>query len=123
MVMHTTLRSLSLLIINTFMLRIVHIQEDVDITLDAELYLNDDPQRPRRHRCNKLSGAELPPECRVMSLSSFPLTSLVASDGDAHSLNGYHYVAAGCSDALIRQVKRLIHCLRVLQFSCCYQPC
>ena len=77
-------------------------QEDVDITLDAELYLHDDPQRPRRHRPDKLSSAELPPECRVMSLSSFPLTSLLASDGDTHSLNGYHYLAVGCSDALIR---------------------
>ena len=71
-------------------------------TLEAELFLHDDPSRLRKHRA-KLSGvAELSPECRVMSLSSFPLTHCVSGDRDALSLVGYHYVAAGCSDALIR---------------------
>ena len=39
-----------------------------------------------------------------MSLSSFPLTTCVTGDRDVHSLVGYHYVAAACSDALIRYV-------------------
>ena len=67
--------------------------------LAGELFLHDCPSRLKRRRA-KFSSTELPPECRVMSLSSFPLTSCVT--GDLHSLVDHHYVAAGCSDALIR---------------------
>ena len=73
-----------------------------DTTLEAELFLHDNPSRLRRRRAKLSSATELPPECRVMSLSSFPLTCCVAGDRDEHSLVGCHYVAAGCSDALIR---------------------
>ena len=79
-------------------------QDRVDVTLDAELFLHDDSLKPRRHRRNKSPCDDLPPECRAMSLSSFPLTSAVVSDVDTHSLTGYHYVAVGCSDAMIRYV-------------------
>lgn len=78
-------------------------EEEIDVTLEAELFLHNDLMRQRRRR-PKLSDAELPPECRVMSLSSFPLTSFVAGGGDTHSYRGYHYVAAGCSDAVVRYV-------------------
>jgi hypothetical protein len=73
-----------------------------DTTLEAELFLHDNSSRLKRRKAKFSSAAELPPECRVMSLSSFPLTSCVAGDRDANSLVGYHYVAVGCSDALIR---------------------
>lgn len=79
-----------------------------DTTLEAELFLHDGPSRLRRRRAKFSSAAELPPECRVMSLSSFPLTCCVADDRDAHSLVGYHYVAAGCSDALVRYASMYI---------------
>ena len=88
-------------------------QDEVDIALEAELYLHDDPQssRPRSHRLNKLSSAERPPECRVMSLTSFTVANLVAGENGTNSLDGHHYVAAGCSDAVIRQVAREV-CLK-----------
>ena len=73
-----------------------------DTTLEAEMFLHDDSSRLRRRRAKFSSAAELPPECRVMSLSSLPLICCVAGDRDAQSLAGCHYVAAGCSDALIR---------------------
>ena len=77
-----------------------------DTTLEAEVFLHDDPSRLRRRRAKLSSAAELSPECRVMSLSSLPLICCVAGDRDAQSLAGYHYVAAGCSDALVRYASR-----------------
>ena len=79
-----------------------------DVVLEAELSIHDvdDPngggcrKKARRRRRGKGPGAEsLLPECRIMALTSLPLPRAVedgATDG--------HYVAAGCSDGVIRYV-------------------
>lgn len=69
-------------------------------TLEAELYIHEDPgssRRKMRKKKPKGPGAEsLLPECRIMALTSLPLCQVVDRDTDRH------YVAAGCSDGIIR---------------------
>ena len=43
------------------------------------------------------------PECRVMSLTTFPLPALYGPSGHQNLLTGKHYLAVGCSDGIIRQ--------------------
>lgn len=74
-------------------------EDDFGVCLDAGLFLCDDAGRVRRKKKRgkfKPLGSEVLPECRVMALTSFPLSE-VGCD-----LQTLHYVAAGCSDALIR---------------------
>ena len=79
-----------------------------DVTLEAELYLHRDSLKPGRGKGkakHKGLTSELPPECRVMALVSFPLSELCISDmerGICPHASALHYVAAGCSDAVIR---------------------
>ena len=42
------------------------------------------------------------PECRVMSLTTFPLPALYGPSGHQNLLTGKHYLAVGCSDGIIR---------------------
>ena len=71
-----------------------------EATLEAELSVHEDPSRYSRRKRRKKPvrpGAEsLIPECRIMALTSLPLSLVV--EEDTHN----HYVAAGCSDGVIR---------------------
>lgn len=72
------------------------------MVLESELSIHDDldtdqRRKAKRRKRKKGPGAEsLVPECRIMTLTSLPLTQLM--DG----ADGQHYVAAGCSDGIIR---------------------
>ena len=72
------------------------------MTLEAELSIHDEPAvdgRVKIKRKKKLKGPgaeSLLPECRIMALTSLPLTQVLNLD------SGSHYVAVGCSDGIIR---------------------
>lgn len=87
--------------------------EDVQVSLNAELFLHEDvnARRKQKQRAKfKPLNPEVLPECRIMSLTSFPLsvvsptsTGMLSLRGDQIATpKGLHYVAAGCSDAIIR---------------------
>ena len=65
------------------------------VGLDKELYLHEPVKKKIKFQS---SGAEVAPECRVMSLTSFSLLEVFRQSDVCHS----HYVAAGCSDGVIR---------------------
>ena len=92
----------------------------LEVTLEAELSIHDDAvsrKKTKKRRRPKGPGAEsLLPECRIMALTSLPLTQVVDEDSGRQ-----HYVAAGCSDGPIRCVcvcTRGRACMRVLNPSC-----
>lgn len=69
------------------------------VSLEAELSLiHTVSKKPKKAKFSYDSDAL--PECRIMSLTSFPLSSTVSSSFEA-ALD-CHYIAAGCSDGLIR---------------------
>lgn len=76
----------------------------MEVCLDAGLYLCDDAQIRRRKKRSKFKplGSEVLPECRVMALTSFPVHEVYSCSSLPNLGHTYHYVAAGCSDALIR---------------------
>ena len=99
--------SLSLFLCHLFALHQAGVTDkELDVSLNAELFLHDVPSFSRRRKL-KSSNVELPPECRVMSLTAFPLATLLET-GDALSLSCHHYVAVGCSDAVVRYVELVI---------------
>ncbi len=65
--------------------------------MDREIYLHDPVKRKVKFEPR---GTDVAPECRVMSLASFPLAEVLPGCDSDHS----HYVAAGCSDAIVRLV-------------------
>ena len=72
-----------------------------EATLEAELSVHEDPSRHGRRKRRKKKpirpgAGSLIPECRIMALTSLPLSLVV--EEDTHN----HYVAAGCSDGVIR---------------------
>ena len=75
--------------------------KEPDVTLKAELYLHDGSSRLRKRQPKK-KLAETPPECRIMSLTSFPLSELYAPSGRYSFVSSHHFIAAGCSDGMIR---------------------
>lgn len=82
---------------------IPEVQNEPDVTLKAELFLHNSSSRPRkRKRKRKPDEREAPPECRVMSLTSFPLSKLYMSSERQSFIDSHHYVGAGCSDGMIR---------------------
>ena len=76
--------------------------DELEVHLEAELSIHDDmdshqKRKGKRRRRGRGPGAEsLVPESRIMALTSLPLSPVV--DGAP----GWHYVAAGCSDGIIR---------------------
>lgn len=78
--------------------------DDTEVCLDTGLFLCDDVQEKKRKKRSKFKplGADVLPECRVMALSSFPLHEMYSGSSQADLVHTLHYVAAGCSDALIR---------------------
>jgi WD40 repeat protein len=76
--------------------------DEPEVHLEAELSIHDDMdshqrRKGKRRRRGRGPGAEsLVPESRIMALTSLPLSPVV--DGAP----GRHYVAAGCSDGIIR---------------------
>ncbi len=81
---------------------------DIEASLAAELFLNEtfDSKMTRRKRQRSKfepRDSSVPPECRIMSLTSFPLSEVFPAPQDGQcNLHGCHYVALGCSDAIIR---------------------
>ena len=84
------------------------VEDGTQVALEAELWIHDDPGRhgssqrgrQRRRRRGKGLGAEsLLPECRIMALTSLPLPGQTGVSSTAQ-----HYVAAGCSDGVIRSI-------------------
>jgi WD40 repeat protein len=74
-----------------------------EVTLEAELSIHNDAgchkgMKLRRKKPKGPGAKSLLPECRIMALTSLPLSQVV-DDEDA----GRHYVAAGCSDGIVRQ--------------------
>lgn len=84
----------------------VNTTSGVQYTLEAELYIHEvtgSSRRKMRKKKPKGPGAEsLLPECRIMALTSLPLCQVVDRDTDRH------YVAAGCSDGIIRCAYNII---------------
>lgn len=76
-------------------------QKEPDVTLKAELYLHDGSSRLRKRQPKK-KLAEAPPECRIMSLTSFPLSELYTPSERYSFVSSHHFIAAGCSDGMIR---------------------
>ena len=72
------------------------------MSLDAELYLHEPVKKKREVKFGP-RGVEVPPECRVMSLTSFSLTEI---SQDASVLY-YHYLAVGCSDTFLRYMSNV----------------
>ena len=76
--------------------------DELEVHLEAELSIHDDmdshqKRKGKRRRRGRGPGAEsLVPESRIMALTSLLLSPVV--DGAP----GWHYVAAGCSDGIIR---------------------
>ena len=65
--------------------------------MEAELSIHHDHSKPARRKKKPSPGADsLLPECRVMTLVSFPLSEVTEENTPEH------YVAAGCSDGAIR---------------------
>lgn len=76
-------------------------EEDFEVSLDSELFLHGDIKDKKRKKQMarfRPLGPEVPPECRIMGLTSFPLSDVFQGD----SFLSLHYVAGGCSDAVIR---------------------
>ncbi len=77
--------------------------KEYEVCLEAGMFLNEDVTVKKKKRAKfKPLSSDVLPECRVMALTSFPL-SVVYSAG--LQLQKLHYVATGCSDALIRYVE------------------
>ena len=79
----------------------------LEVGLKTGLFLHEERHKHRKQRVKfKPLDPEVPPECRVMSLTSFPLASVLAcqekEEGQAATSQTLHYVAAGCSDAAVR---------------------
>ena len=75
--------------------------EDMEVGLKTGLFLHEGKGKGRKQRAKfKPLNPDVPPECRVMSLTSFPLNCVLGDQNVAS--RALHYVAAGCSDALIR---------------------
>lgn len=69
------------------------------MTLEAEFSIHQDRSKKKKRKQPKRPGAEtLFPECRIMTLTSLPLSRIIDED------IGRHYVAAGCSDGIVRCV-------------------
>ena len=69
--------------------------------LDSELFLHGDiKDKKRKKQMAKFKplSPDIPPECRIIGLTSFPLSHVFQG---ALSLS-LHYVACGCSDSVIR---------------------
>ena len=77
-------------------------QKEPDVTLKTELYLHDGSSRLRKRQPKKKLIAEAPPECRIMSLTSFPLSELYNPSERYRFVSSHHFIAAGCSDGIIR---------------------
>lgn len=73
----------------------------VEAYLETGLFLCDNKKRKKRSY-KRPFGSDVLPECRVMALTSFPLHKVYSCSSEANQLCPLHYVAAGCSDALIR---------------------
>lgn len=73
----------------------------VEASLDGELYLHKPVKKKVKFEPR---GVEVPPECRIMSLTSFSLTEVFTVCQQADVVH-CHHVAAGCSDAVTRYVR------------------
>lgn len=73
----------------------------MEVGLKTGLFLHEGKDKTRKQRAKfKPLNPDVPPECRVVSLASFPLNSVLECPSVVSQ--GLHYVAAGCSDAKIR---------------------
>ena len=70
----------------------------LDVSLQSELYIHNNTTRPIRHKQRKRLASSPTPECRITCLSSLSLSEVYGCDRGTVS----HYVAAGCSDGIIR---------------------
>ena len=70
----------------------------------SELFLHETTIKRKKQKVKfEPRDPETPPECRVMCLTSFPLNEMfpgIVFEED--KVCDCHYVAAGCSDAVIR---------------------
>lgn len=83
-------------------------EKDAEVSLDAELSLHEDTNAKKWKRGKfKRLDPDVLPECRVMSLTCFPLSEVYPDHDPNHReqddwVLGRHYLAIGCSDAVIR---------------------
>ena len=78
------------------------------LSLLTEQYLHEMTEKQKRKLQRKTPLVPTPPECRVMSLTTFPL--LFASNLVPPSwINPMFCVIAGCSDSVIRYYTWCIH--------------
>ena len=84
-------------------------EESVEVMLNAELFVHEShptlathhrKKRRKKQRGRGGGGGEgtegYLPECRIMALTSLPLSEVTGED------NHTHFLAAGCSDGLVR---------------------
>lgn len=72
-----------------------------DVSLEAELFVHEDLNRPKRKKKLKDPTAEeVVPECRIMAVCALPLSAVC----DSKESTTLYYIATGCSDGVIRYV-------------------
>ena len=71
------------------------------LTLLGERFLHDMTEKQKRKHQRKTPLVPTPPECRVMSLTSFPLL-FEKSPVVPSWMNAVYCVIVGCSDSIIR---------------------